>query len=77
MKHNTVRKLLEMDNRILTFKAYWDDQNTEGGYIHLLRILLFLSDNTIEVKDVTDSEKPFYIIKRTKIAKVSFNLQLI
>ncbi|CAH1401552.1 unnamed protein product [Nezara viridula] len=69
LKHNTVRKLMEMDNRILTFKAYWDDQDTEGGYVHLLRILFFLNDNTIEVKDVTESEKPYYIIKRTKISK--------
>ncbi|XP_014284484.1 EF-hand domain-containing family member C2 [Halyomorpha halys] len=69
LKNRTVRNLLEMDNRILNFKAYWDDQDTEGGYVHLLRILYFLSDNTIEVKDVTDSEKSYFIIKRSKISK--------
>lgn len=63
--------MTKMDNRILGFKAYWDDRVSQGGYFHLLNFNYFLSDGTIEVTDVTDPDNHYILVKRMKLPKVS------
>ncbi|XP_014259036.1 EF-hand domain-containing family member C2 [Cimex lectularius] len=70
----TVNRFLEMDNRILSFDAYWDDSQTEFGYVHLLKIYYYLIDDTIEISDVTDPDHTFLISKRGKLPKEYFGL---
>jgi len=69
-KKGTIQKFLALDGRILSFDAYWDDRDTECGYLHLLKVFYYLSDDTIEVKDVTEPEKPFTMVKRCQLEKV-------
>ncbi|CAA9999905.1 unnamed protein product [Nesidiocoris tenuis] len=59
----------KLDNRILGFKAYWDDRENPGGYLHLLNLIYFLSDGTIEVSDVTDPDKHYILVKRMRLPK--------
>ncbi|XP_050307096.1 EF-hand domain-containing family member C2-like [Anthonomus grandis grandis] len=65
-------KFLENDRKVLHFKAYWDDQNTEYGYLHLLELRYYLADDTIEIKELqSDSggEPGFLFLRRGKLPK--------
>lgn len=63
--------MLEMDNRILTFDGYWDETGDGLGTMHRLKVLYYLVDDTIEVKDVTDKEKCHTLVRRGKFPKAS------
>lgn len=58
-------------NRKLTFHAYWDDRDNENGAVHLLLVIYYIVDETIEIKDVTDKNKVVNVLKREKLKKVS------
>ncbi|XP_075235583.1 EF-hand domain-containing family member C2-like isoform X2 [Lycorma delicatula] len=62
-------KFIEMDRKVLSFSAYWDDRETHCGELHLLQVRFYLADNTIEVKDVTDKDNNFLLIHRAKLPK--------
>ncbi|XP_031332726.1 EF-hand domain-containing family member C2-like isoform X2 [Photinus pyralis] len=51
-KIDTLGKFLENDRKVLRFYGYWDDQETQYGYLHHLEVLYYLSDDTIDIKEV-------------------------
>lgn len=69
VKTKTLKKLLEMDKRILKFDAYWDDTKSPSGCMHNIKIFYFLADDTMEIKDVTDPQNLVIIFKRNKFPK--------
>lgn len=67
-----------MDGKVLCFTGYWDDRNTTcDGVMHLLKVLYYLADDTIEVKDITWPDAPYILYKRAKLPKVSFQTYFI
>lgn len=68
-KVKTLDEFLAMDSRILAFDGYWDDRATTYGYLHLVKLYYYLADETTEIKDVTEKDKPYIIVKRIKLPK--------
>lgn len=60
--------------QVLRFFGYWDDRETEFGYIHHLSIHYYLADDTIEMKEFLPEncgiESGFMFLKRQKLRKV-------
>lgn len=71
-KTDKLGQFLAMDGKVLCFTGYWDDRATCDGELHLLKVLYYLADDTIEVKDVTWKDKPCILYKRAKLPKVRF-----
>ncbi|CAH1175792.1 unnamed protein product [Phaedon cochleariae] len=70
---DTLGKFLANDKKILHFQGYWDDQNTEYGYVHHLQFRYYLADDTIEIKELQEEsggEPAFIFLKRGKLPKV-------
>lgn len=64
--------VLKLHYQVLHFTAYWDDQNTEHGYVHLLELRYYLADDTIEIKELQSEaggEPGFMFLKRGKLPK--------
>lgn len=63
---------------MLRFYGYWDDQETEFGYLHHLEVHYFLADDTIDIKenvmDITGKDIGFLFMKRAKLPKVYHGL---
>lgn len=59
--------------QVLRFFGYWDDQETEHGYLHKLEIHYFLSDDTIEIKEKvaenSGRDSGFMFLRRGKLPK--------
>ncbi|KAH1014075.1 hypothetical protein HUJ04_002970 [Dendroctonus ponderosae] len=69
---DSLGKFLENDRKVLHFKAYWDDQNTEYGYLHYLELRYYLADDTIEIKELqseSGGEPGFLFLRRAKLPK--------
>ncbi|KAL1497141.1 hypothetical protein ABEB36_008147 [Hypothenemus hampei] len=69
---DSLGKFLENDRKVLHFKAYWDDQMTEYGYLHSLQLRYYLADDTIEIKELqseSGGEPGFLFLKRAKLPK--------
>ncbi|KAK9869902.1 hypothetical protein WA026_003622 [Henosepilachna vigintioctopunctata] len=70
---DTRGQFLEYDKKVLRFFGYWDDQETEYGYLHKLEIHYFLSDDTIEIKETVPEnsgrDSGFMFLKREKLPK--------
>ncbi|XP_039295468.1 EF-hand domain-containing family member C2 isoform X2 [Nilaparvata lugens] len=64
-----LRKLADLDRKVLNFSAYWDDRHTQFGQLHLLQVRYYLADDTVEVKDVTDKDHSFLLMHRDKLPK--------
>ncbi|KAG5872507.1 hypothetical protein JTB14_027095 [Gonioctena quinquepunctata] len=70
---DTLGKFLQNDKKVLHFKGYWDDKETEYGYVHHLSIRYYLADDTIEIKElqVESSDEPgFIFLRRGKLPQV-------
>ncbi|CAH1962003.1 unnamed protein product [Acanthoscelides obtectus] len=70
---DTLGKFLANDKKVLHFLAYWDDHDTEYGYIHNLEIRYYLADDTIEIKELqseSGGEPGFIFLRRGKLPKV-------
>lgn len=71
-KEHALGQFLENDRKVLRFYGYWDDQETEFGYLHKLEILYFLADDTIEIREIIiECGRPstFVFLHRDKIPK--------
>ncbi|KAG8329790.1 EF-hand domain-containing member C2 [Homalodisca vitripennis] len=68
-KTDKLGQFLAMDGKVLCFTGYWDDRLTCDGDLHLLKVLYYLADDTIEVKDVTWKGQPYTLYKRAKLPK--------
>lgn len=59
---------------MLRFYAYWDDRETEYGYIHKLEIYYYLADDTIEMKEIISEnsglDSGFMFLRRQKLPKI-------
>lgn len=59
---------------MLRFYGYWDDRETEFGYIHHLEIHYYLADDTIEIKETVPEnsgrDSGFMFLKRQKLPKL-------
>ncbi|KAJ8253045.1 hypothetical protein GJAV_G00208520 [Gymnothorax javanicus] len=49
---DTLRQFLDHDRKVLRFYCYWDDTNSTFGFVHELTLHYFLSDDTIEIREV-------------------------
>ncbi|OAF71722.1 hypothetical protein A3Q56_00508 [Intoshia linei] len=50
--HDTLRKFIQFDGKILRFLCYWDDTNTMFGDKRNLILKYYLSNDTIEIVEV-------------------------
>lgn len=71
-KTDKLGQFLSMDGKVLCFTGYWDDRATCDGELHLLKVLYYLADDTIEVKDVTWKDQHYTLYKKAKLPKVWF-----
>jgi len=73
-RHNgNLKSFLDNDRRVLSFAIQWMDNSYDGGDKYY-RLNYFLSDNTVEVKEVIKPNSGCYpfsmLLKRQKLAKV-------
>lgn len=67
-----LKKKLKSDNNCcLKFDAYWDDRDSVSGDIHILIVYYYLSDDTIQINEISRHGKPTILYKRLKLPKVS------
>ncbi|RZC36583.1 EF-hand domain-containing family member C2 [Asbolus verrucosus] len=73
-EEDALGKFLKNDRKVLRFYGYWDDQDTDFGYLHRLEILYYLADDTIEIREVlTESctkTSSFIFLQRAKLPKI-------
>lgn len=58
---------------MLHFQGYWDDQDTDYGYVHHLEIRYYLADDTIEIRELqseSGAEPAFVFLRRGKLPKL-------
>ncbi|XP_064167087.1 EF-hand domain-containing family member C2 [Anguilla rostrata] len=51
-RQDTLKQFLDHDRNVLRFFCYWDDSDTTFGVPHELTLHYFLSDDTIEIREV-------------------------
>ncbi|XP_012535562.1 EF-hand domain-containing family member C2 [Monomorium pharaonis] len=70
---DTLGNFLKYDRQVLRFYGYWDDTESPHGIIHDLELHYYLSDNTIEVKEIVlpnaGRDSGPMLVKRMKIPK--------
>ncbi|KAK0180026.1 hypothetical protein PV327_005709 [Microctonus hyperodae] len=70
---DTLGKFLKYDKIVLKFFGYWDDTESDCGYIHDLEMRFYLCDDTIEIKEILPSniarDISSVFIKRMKVPK--------
>lgn len=73
-KVDVLGKFLANDRKLLRFLGYWDDRESAHGEFHELEIFYYLSDDTIEIKDIVPAnagrDSGFMFLKRSKLPKV-------
>lgn len=70
-EENRLEKFLKFDNCCLKFDAYWDDRESQSGDIHYLQVYYYLSDDTIQINEVSKNGKAVTLYRRLKLPKVS------
>ncbi|KAG7308595.1 hypothetical protein JYU34_005814 [Plutella xylostella] len=72
-KQYAFKQFLDFDRQVLRFFGYWDDRESEYGLIHHLEIHYFLSDDTIEIKEIfphnSGSENGPMFMKRMRLPR--------
>jgi hypothetical protein len=70
--NKNLHSFLENDRKVLSFKIIWEDNSYDGGEKYYT-INYFLSDSSVEVKEINESNTgrfPFpMLLKRQKLAK--------
>ncbi|XP_037300618.1 EF-hand domain-containing protein 1 [Manduca sexta] len=68
-----LRRFLEYDGKVLAFDVVWDDRESENGELANYKLLYFLQDDTIAIKELHDGKggkDPFpLLLKKTKLPK--------
>ncbi|CAH0405976.1 unnamed protein product [Chilo suppressalis] len=66
-------RFLQYDGKVLAFNVVWDDRDSENGELRPYKLLYFLQDDTIAVKELHDDrggKDPFpLLLKKTKLSK--------
>ncbi|XP_028038206.1 EF-hand domain-containing protein 1-like [Bombyx mandarina] len=72
-RDDPLRRFLEYDGKVLAFNVVWDDRDSENGELREYKLLYFLQDDTIAVKELHDEKggkDPFpLLLKKTKLPK--------
>ncbi|CAG5017885.1 unnamed protein product [Parnassius apollo] len=70
---DALRRFLEYDGKVLAFNAVWDDRDSVNGELGEYKLLYFLQDDTIAIKELHDGrggKEPFpMLLKKTKLPK--------
>lgn len=70
--NKNLSSFLDNDRKVLSFRVLWEDSTYDGGDKHYI-LNFFLSDNSVEVKEINESNSgrfPFpMLLKRQKLAK--------
>ncbi|XP_053602029.1 EF-hand domain-containing protein 1-like [Plodia interpunctella] len=68
-----LRRFLEYDGKVLAFNVVWDNRDAENGELQEYKMMYFLQDDTIAVKELHDprgGKDPFpLLLKKTKLPK--------
>ncbi|XP_061712328.1 EF-hand domain-containing protein 1-like [Cydia pomonella] len=72
-KEDRLRRYLEYDGKVLAFDVYWDNRDAENGELTHYKLLYFLQDDTISIKELHDGrggKEPFpLLLKKRKLPK--------
>ena len=67
---------MKFDKQVLRFYGYWDDRESPYGEIHDLELHYYLTDDTIEIKEIlppnSGHESGPLFLKRSKVPKVKY-----
>ena len=70
--NKNLKRFLDNDRRVLSFAIMWSDTSYDGGD-KFYRLNFFLSDNTVEVKEIIKPNNGCYpfsmLLRRQKLAK--------
>lgn len=70
--NKNLKSFLDNDRRVLSFAVLWEDRSYDGGDKYF-RFNYFLSDNTVEIKEINKPNSGYYpfpkLLKRQKLAK--------
>ncbi|KAI8429918.1 hypothetical protein MSG28_000389 [Choristoneura fumiferana] len=73
-KDDPLRRFLEYDGKVLAFDVYWDNRDAENGELTQYKMMYFLQDDTIAIKELHDGrggKDPFpLLLKKTKLPKM-------
>jgi len=72
-KPDTLGKYLKNDKQALRFHVLWDDANRLYGKKNFYQLCYYLSDDTIEIRAMNNSQPFPCLIKRTKLEKDRLN----
>lgn len=79
-KEFPLKRFIENDQKVLRFSGYWDDQETTYGYLHRLEILFYLTDETMEIKEIMPESctktSTFTFLHRDKLPKTYRDLPM-
>ncbi|KAJ0181205.1 hypothetical protein K1T71_003290 [Dendrolimus kikuchii] len=66
-------RFLQYDGKVLAFNVVWDDRDSENGELRDYKLLYFLQDDTVAIKELHDGrggKDPFpLLLKKTKLPK--------
>ncbi|CAG2060773.1 unnamed protein product [Timema podura] len=75
---DTLRQFLAHDRQVLRFYGYWDDRASPHGLLHNLEIYYYLSDDTMEIKEVippnSGRDTGYMFMRRAKLRKTYTSL---
>nr|CAD7408838.1 unnamed protein product [Timema poppensis] len=75
---DTLRQFLVHDRQVLRFYGYWDDRESPHGLLHNLEIYYYLSDDTMEIKEVippnSGRDAGYMFMRRAKLRKTYTSL---
>nr|CAD7430589.1 unnamed protein product [Timema monikensis] len=75
---DTLRQFLAHDRQVLRFYGYWDDRESLHGLLHNLEIYYYLSDDTMEIKEVippnSGRDAGYMFMRRAKLRKTYTSL---
>jgi hypothetical protein len=71
-----LKKYLDNDRKVLSFKLLWNDTTLEGGF-NYFTLNYFLADDTVEVKELrfqNSGRDPFpLLLRKQKLPKKAIN----
>ncbi|XP_050673267.1 EF-hand domain-containing protein 1-like [Leptidea sinapis] len=70
---DTMRRFLEYEGKVLSFNVAWDNRDSENGELTEYKMMYFLQDDTIAIKELHDDrggKDPFpLLLKKRKVPK--------
>uniref|UniRef100_A0A1B0EV89 Putative ef-hand domain-containing family member c2 n=1 Tax=Lutzomyia longipalpis TaxID=7200 RepID=A0A1B0EV89_LUTLO len=73
VKSNKLAQFLKNDGKVLRFMAFWDDSQSDFGYVRDLILLYYLADGTVEIIEMlppsNGREETTTFLKRMKLPK--------